>query len=104
MRRVSFAQARAIAATADGPSWPTEFGTFWVAENGFEDERYWRVLTGSREDLVDENPDFLVVGRPATLVDKQTGEVVHLPIYANLDRLDAMTPVHPASRGEAAAP
>ena len=90
---ITFAQARALADAACWPTWDPNWGTFMVAREGCEDATHYNVGVGSMESLVFQDIDFLIVGGPATLVDKANGEVTFLPYLRNLDRLQAMTPV-----------
>jgi hypothetical protein len=92
---ITFEQARDILDKAHRAYRPSEFGTFMVADYGWEDARYWHLVSGTRgfARSRSEFPD--IVGQPAILVDKETGEITYLPMAdeATWVILDAMTPV-----------
>lgn len=95
---VTFADARRIVADALRDAWTAADGTLTTLDYGWEDARYWRVIAGAREWLVDRDPLYMRMDAPAYLVDKTTSELVLLHVMSNFDRLEAMTPVgeHPA--------
>jgi hypothetical protein len=92
---VTFEQARDIVDASERPTWLPEYGTFMVADYGWEDATSWKILSGPREYLVGNDFNFLPVGSPVKLVDKDTGEITEVWMTQEgvWERLDAMTPV-----------
>lgn len=99
---ISFEQARRIALDQVGPTWePDDCGEYTVAGYGYEDATAWRLVDGSRRDVIDGDDGCLLVGQGCTFVDKETGAVFFLNYLDDSDRFDAMTPVrqHPPDPG-----
>ena len=88
---VTFEDARRIVADDQGPGWPV--GTFMVDEQGLEDERFYAVVYGARESIVDMNLAYTVMDLPVALVNKETGELAFEQFLSNPDRFSAMTAV-----------
>jgi hypothetical protein len=67
-----------------------------VAEYGFQSDTHWRVIAGSYEVLVDQDPEAIELAPdPGStyLVSKQTGEIETVPLTSdNLERLSFMLP------------
>jgi hypothetical protein len=90
---LTFEDARQLVESAIRPDWRAEDGTLIVLPDGWEDATHWQVVAGAREYLVDGDPAFGRIDWPALLVDKKSGAVLRLPVMANFERLDRMTPV-----------
>lgn len=95
---INFEQARQIALHRLGPRWAAdECVEYSVADYGYEDDAAWMLIDGGRRYVVDGDPDCVLVGKPCTLMIKQTGEISFPSYLEVLERFDAMTPVgnHP---------
>lgn len=89
---ITFAEARRRVQIHVAARWTDELGTLTTLAGGYQDEKFWRVVAGAREALVDHDPSFHVMDMPALLVNKQTGAIEELDVIDSFDRLDAMTP------------
>lgn len=88
----TYAEARAIVDRELRPQWGDTAGTFYVDEQGFEDDTSYFVPWGAREWLVENDPSYVLINGAATFVDKATGAVVLEPMVACLERVDRMAP------------
>lgn len=92
---VTFDQARDIVRALEEPTWPGP-GTYMVADWGAEDATHWRVVTGAREHLVDDDRTYGQFDAPVWFVDKTTGAAhwsVYLPGNLTAGKLEDMTNV-----------
>ena len=91
----TFEQARRIVHAQFAKAFAAEGITHTVASYGAEDAAAWRVIHGSVHDVAQDAQQMIggVTGDMATLVLKESGEVVLLPIIApeNWERLAGMT-------------
>lgn len=87
---ITFDQARQIATRKLAHGW--QFGTFHVADWGWENETFWALAVGAREYLVDFDVEFQTPDDDRIfLIDKITGELT-TPV-ATRDLLDTLTDV-----------
>jgi len=66
-----------------------------VADWGYENAKYWWMVVGLEQWLVDHDRDFCIVDDLITLVDKETGAIKETSYMAILPQLDSYTPVGP---------
>lgn len=88
----TYQAARDAVAAELGPLWGETPGTFYVADEGFEDADSYMVPWGAREWLVDDDPAFVLLNGAVTFVDKASGFVSLDTMVTNLARVDRMTP------------
>lgn len=95
---ITFERARQVALHRLGPSWDAdECGEYMVADYGYEDDDAWMLIDGGRRYIVDGDPNCALIGKPCTVIDKQTGKISFPSYLEDAERFDAMTPVgkHP---------
>lgn len=94
---ITFEQARSIVAAEHRANWAEhpDWGHYMVAEWGWENDEFWLVRDGSREDLIEDNPAFFLCGGATLLVAKTTGKLIYegeyLPGTPLGDLIDSMT-------------
>lgn len=89
----TYAEAREVVEQEIAPLWGDTPGTFYVADEGYEDATSYFVPWGAREWIVDGDPEFVLLNNAATFVDKTTGFVEMTNYSVERERIDAMTPV-----------
>jgi hypothetical protein len=73
---------------------PGPWGTFMIADWGFEDDESFSIVLGMKEYIVDGDSNYgRPVGSPSLLVCKRTGKLSYVSFVANMARFHAMTPV-----------
>lgn len=91
MKEISFEAARALVRKELAPGWT--LGTLYVAPWGYEDNFQYQLIAGARENLVDDNEDFLDTSGLVYLVDKDDGTIESVFYQENSEELDAMRPI-----------
>lgn len=89
---ISFDEARIIVVSELKPLWNSIGGTFYVAEWGSENKKYWQVPAGAKEFFVDGNFDFQIIDDQVYLVEKETGQFTTIIAYKNLNLLQTFEP------------
>ena len=95
---VTFEQARTIIDAHLRPTWNPADGTFTVAPDGYANDRYWNVLAGAAEYVIDGNSASCLIGSPAYLVDRRSGAIREAHPHMDFEVFDGMEPAPAAPR------
>lgn len=92
MPAVTFDEARDIVERWLKPQWGKDNGTLVTMEYGYQDQFWWQVIAGARENLIEGDTDFSTLDLPATFVSKVNGKLECVPFILAFDRMDRMKP------------
>jgi hypothetical protein len=87
---VTFKQAQKIVQDYLGTDTP-----FMVADWGLENDKYWMMMVGLEQWLVDHDRDYQLVDDVITLVNKETGKVTETTHWTIQKTMDSFTQVGP---------
>jgi hypothetical protein len=90
---ITFDEAVAIVTAERLKTWEDGAGTFYVANYGWENEEYFRLVVGSRELLVEGNEEWREDSASLDLVEKKTGKYIRASYHSNLDWIRSLTPI-----------
>lgn len=90
---ITFEEAVALVTAERLKTWESSAGTFYVANYGWENEEFFRLVVGTRELLVEGNEDWRSDSASLDLVEKKTGQYIRANYHANLDWMKTLTPI-----------
>jgi len=90
---ITFEKAREIVTAERLKTWESEAGTLYVADYGWENEEYFRLVVGSRELLVENNEDYREDSSGIHLVEKKTGDYIVVNFHSNRDWIKTLNRV-----------